>query len=91
MHVYWEDDADKEFKATLYIEAQNRHTLLADITTQLASMHVMIHAINAREPRDGQAQMSLTLGVSSLDHLKSVGARLAKIPGVERVSRSNAG
>lgn len=89
--VHWENDAEKEFKATLYIEAQNRHTLLADITTQLASMHVMIHAINAREPKDGQAQMSLTLGVSSLDHLKSVGARLAKIPGVERVSRSNAG
>ena len=35
--------------------------LLADITTQLASMHVMIHAINAREPRDGHTVMTLTV------------------------------
>ena len=88
VHVYWEDDADKEFKATLYIEAQNRHTLLADITTQLASMHVMIHAINAREPQDGHTVMTLTVGVNSVEHLKEVITRLSRIQGVTKIERS---
>lgn len=48
----------------------------------------MIHAINAREPQDGYASMSLTVGVNGLDHLQSVINRLLKIPGVEQVERS---
>lgn len=51
-------------------------------------MHVMIHAINAREPKDGQASMTLTVGVSSLDHLQSVIARLSRIEGVYNIERS---
>ena len=62
--------------------------LLADITTQLASMHVMIHAINAREPRDGQTAMTLTVGVNSLDHLRGVISRLERIRGVTKIERS---
>ena len=84
----WEDSVKDEFKATLHVEAADRMELLADITTQLASMHVMIHAINAREPQDGYASMSLTVGVNGLDHLQSVINRLLKIPGVEQVDRS---
>ena len=68
--------------------ARDRQALLADVTTQLASMHVMIHAINAREPKDGQASMTLTVGVSSLDHLQSVIARLSRIEGVYTIERS---
>lgn len=88
VRVHWEDSVKEEFKATLHIDAVDRQALLADITTQLASMHVMIHAINAREPQDGYASMSLTVGVNGLDHLQSVINRLLKIPGVEQVDRS---
>ena len=88
MHVHWENDIRQEFKATIHLTAHNRHALLADVTNQLASMHVMIHAINAREPQDDYASMSLTVGVNSLDHLQSVVNRLLKIPGVESVERS---
>ena len=88
VHVHWEESVRQEFKATLHLTARNRHALLADVTTQLASMHVMIHAINAREPQDGYASMSLTVGVNGLDHLQSVINRLLKIPGVEQVDRS---
>ena len=88
MHVHWEESVKAEFKATLHLTAKNRHALLADVTTQLAAMHVMIHAINAREPQDGYASMSLTVGVSSLEHLQGVVNRLLKVPGVEQVERS---
>ncbi len=86
--VSWEDSVKDEFKATLHVVARDRQALLADVTTQLASMHVMIHAINAREPKDGQASMTLTVGVSSLDHLQSVIARLSRIEGVYNIERS---
>ena len=89
--VYWEDSIRNEFKATLSIEAQNRHALLADVTTQLALMHVMIHAISAREPKDGEVSMSVTVGVNSLDHLQSVIARLSKISGILNITRSTHG
>ena len=89
--VYWEDSVKDEFKATLSIEATNRHALLADVTTQLASMHVMIHAISAREPKDGSVFMSVTVGVNSLEHLQSVIARLTRISGIYNITRSGHG
>lgn len=91
MPVYWEDSVKNEFKATLSIEAKSRHALLADVTTQLALMHVMIHAISAREPKDGSIFMSVTVGVNSLDHLQSVIARLSKISGIYNITRSSHG
>ena len=87
--VHWEDSVKEEFKATLHIVAMNRQALLADITTQLASMHVMIHAINAREPKDGSVSMTVTVGVNGLEHLKTVITRLSKIEGVRSVQRAN--
>ena len=89
--VYWEDSVRSEFKATLSIEAHNRHALLADVASQLASMHVMIHAISAREPKDNAVVMSVTVGVSSLDHLQSVINRLSKIEGIYSIIRSGHG
>ncbi len=89
--VYWEDSVRDEFKATLSIEARNRHALLADVTSQLAAMHVMIHAISAREPKDNSVVMSVTVGVNSLDHLQSVINRLSKIEGIYSITRSGHG
>ena len=86
--VSWEGSVQSEFKATLHVEARDRMELLADLTSQLASMHVMIHAINAREPKDGQASMSVTIGVNSLEHLQGVISRLNKIPGIYKIERS---
>jgi GTP pyrophosphokinase len=89
--VRWEDRIRNEFKSTLSIEAKNRHALLADVTSQLALMHVMIHAISAREPTDGSVLMSVTVGVNSLEHLQSVIARLSRISGVYNITRSSHG
>ena len=51
-------------------------------------MHVTIFAINAREPKDGHAEMQVTIGVNGVDHLELVIQRLNKISGVMRVSRT---
>ena len=52
-------------------------------------MHVMIFAVNTREPKDGHIRMSLTIGVNSLEHLQSVISRLMHIDGVCSIERGS--
>ena len=85
--VKWEDSVKSEFKATLQIQASDRQGLLMDVTSQLAAIHVSIHDFHAREAREGMAVLSVTVGVSSVEHLQTVIARLSKIPGVQHVER----
>lgn len=85
--VKWEDSVKSEFKATLQIQASDRQGLLMDVTSQLAAIHVSIHDFHAREAREGTAMLSVTVGVSSVEHLQTVIARLSKIPGVQHVER----
>ncbi len=88
--VHWADTQREEFKAALHLESTDRIGLLADVTTQLASMHVMIHAINTRETEPGHTAISLTIGVNNLEHLQSVVSRLARIGGVLHIERGGA-
>ncbi len=85
----WEERVTTgSFKAGLFLETHDRDRLIADVTTQLALMHVTIYAINAREPKDNHGEMMLTIGVNSVEHLDMVINKLQKISGVVRVSRT---
>lgn len=86
--VSWEDSVREEFKAELHVEANDRIELLADVTAQLAAMHVMIYGMQARETRDGKAEMSVTVGVNSVMHLNEVIMRLKRIRGIVSIERS---
>ncbi len=88
VQAHWETSIDGDFKASLQIHAINRQGLLADITTMLSQMRVMIHALNARDPHADEAVVYVTLGVNSLEHLQYVTGRLKQISGVERVERA---
>jgi len=64
--------------------------MLADISGQLASMHVMIHDINTRHFKDGRSSFSMTITVNGVEHLKSVITKIEKINGVLNVERAGA-
>jgi guanosine-3',5'-bis(diphosphate) 3'-pyrophosphohydrolase len=85
--VHWADTVDRSFKAGLQIAASDRRALLADITAALASMHVMIHSVNAREIKTGDVLINITIDAENIDHLQSVITRLGKVEGVFSVSR----
>ncbi len=85
--VAWENSVREEFKAELRIEAKSRFELLANITSQLAGMHVMIYNMQAREIHHDHSEIFVTVGVNSLQHVQEVIARLAKVAGVISVSR----
>ncbi|HEX3026702.1 MAG TPA: RelA/SpoT family protein, partial [Clostridia bacterium] len=86
--VHWADNVQSSFKASLQINSVNRCGLLADITAALSSMRVMIHGINARELKNGDLFINLTVDVTSIAHLQSVITKIGKISGVLDVSRS---
>ena len=90
VNVRWADNVTRDFKASLRIVSSDRYGLLADITTALSSMRVMIHGINARELKNGSVLINVTVAVSSIEHLKNVIAKIGKISGVEEVARSGA-
>ena len=90
VNVEWEDSIREEFKAVLRVLANDRMQLLADVTSQLSGMHVMIYGLQARQREDGDGEILVTVGVNGLPHLQDVIARLKRINGVITVERSGA-
>ncbi len=89
--VRWADKDDSEnksyFKATLDIVANDRIGLLADISVALAEIRIPMHEASARELKNGNANVVITISVAGIEQLKSVISRLSKIPSVLSVDR----
>ena len=88
INAYWDSAIKEDFRATLMISCLNRVGMLADISVQLANMHVMINDINTRNFKDGRSTFSMTITVSGIEHLKSVAAKIERIDGVLSVERA---
>lgn len=87
--AFWDTSVKEEFSATINISCIDRYGLMADITTLLANMHVMIldvHTISAKNRREVTG-IILTLEVNSTEHLKSVISKIEKINGVVKIER----
>ena len=84
----WAGEVKEEFKATLQVVSADRSGLLADITILLSStMHLFIHNLNSRELKNGNAFITVTLAISSIDQLNKIIERLRKVNGVISVER----
>lgn len=88
INVHWADDAEVSYRATLDIVAHNRNSLLADISLTLANFRVPVHEVNARELKNGNANIVIGIGIAGVEQLKNIIQRLAKIDGVIAVERS---
>ena len=86
--AYWSNTVKEEFKATLLATCIDRVGLIADVSGQLANMHVMIHSLSTRELKDGRCTLLMTITVNGVEHLNSVIGRLNKINGMLSVERS---
>jgi GTP pyrophosphokinase len=75
------------FDSTVRISAFNRAGVLADVTVMIVNMRVPIHAVNARETKNGNCTIDVTIRVESVEHLQSVVQKLSKIEGVFSVDR----
>lgn len=90
LEAYWDDSSIKkgEFKSTLNIFCINHVGMLADVSSSLANLHVMIHDISIRNSKDGRSFLTITITVNGVEHLNSVTAKLEKVNGVLSVERT---
>lgn len=77
------------FTATIQIIGLDRDGLLADVTQVLLNMRVGLHAANARAVKGGNCEINVTVSTASVEHLKSIIAKLKKLDGVFSVERMN--
>ncbi len=83
----WDDGVKESFKSTLEISAMDRSGLFTDVSALLGDMRIPIFAINARQTTDGRATMTVTIGITNIEHLNSVIQRLRKVKDVTGVNR----
>lgn len=87
VEVSWSKSNQESYKATLDIVANDRNGLLADVSSVLSEMRFPIHELSAKELKNGNANIVITIGIAGVDQLKNVMTRLRKINGVISVDR----
>jgi len=88
INVRWADNNITHFRATLEIVAHDRTSLVADVSVTLANMRVPIHEFNARELKNGDANIIVTVDTQGKEHLETIIQKLSKVNGVTSVERS---
>ena len=88
--VRYEGSGGKQgyFKCTLDIIAVDRIGLLADVSSALAMINIYIYESTARELKNGNAILSITVSIAGMEQLNNVINRLKKIKNVISVERS---
>lgn len=86
--AYWDTARTTRFDSTVTILALNRDGMVADLSILLANLHVSVRAIMAKETKDGNCIIVITIGVESREHLDNVIVRIKKLNGVFSVERS---
>lgn len=89
LRAHWDDSVKIETQSTLDVYAIDRDGIVLDITSTLMNMHVKIHSINARPINDGNCLTTLTVAVSSKEHLDNIVRIIRKIDGVYHIERTN--
>lgn len=86
--AYWDSSVREDFKCTLQLYCLNRIGLLADVSSMLANMRIMINDISTRNTKDGRAIVMVTVSVNGVEHLNSLVSKIEKIDGVLSIERS---
>lgn len=87
--VKWEQSAPTVYRSTLDIVAESRTGLLADVSVILANFRVPVHEMNARELKNGNANLVITIAIAGVDQLNNIITRIKKAEGVISVERAN--
>lgn len=90
VNVKYEGTGAKQgyFKCTIDIIAVDRIGLLADVSSALAMINIYIYESTARELKNGNAILSITVSIAGMEQLNNVINKLKKIKNVISVERS---
>lgn len=87
--AHWDGTRNEAFISTLRLSAIDREGLLVDVMNAVQNMRVPVHSVSARQTRSGNCIVILTVSAESVEHLKSITARLEKLKGIFGVERIN--
>lgn len=88
VRVKWKGNVNKTFQSTLTIHAIDRPQMVADVTMAIANMRLALHSVSAREVKDGNCVVIITISIESVEHLKNIINKLSKINGVYSIERT---
>ncbi len=89
INAYWDNSRKENFTSTLQAMFINRDGVVVDVMNAANNMRVPVHSINAKETKDGNCVVIVTVSAESVEHLKSIISRIEKIPGAYNVERIN--
>ncbi len=87
VNAHWDNIRSESFTSTLQISAIDREGLVGDVMNTAYNMRLAVHQINARQLKGGNSIIHLTISAESVEHLRSIIARVEKISGVFSVER----
>ncbi len=85
--AYWDGTKSESFTSTLRATAIDRQGILIEVMSAVNNMRVPIHSINARELKNGNCTISMTISAESVEHLNSIIMRIEKVSGIFSVER----
>ncbi len=91
VHVEWRKNSgtqkEEQYEALMQIIADDRISMLADISVALADMKVSILQINTQKMSIDQSLINMSVACKNLAHFNSIISKLKSIKGVNDVSR----
>ncbi len=90
IEVEWVEANRASYFAEIQIIAEDRHSLLADISVAIAEMNLNVTAINARTTKNKQVIINLVLEINNRKQLDGVMKQFKKLDGIIDIYRVNA-
>jgi GTP diphosphokinase / guanosine-3',5'-bis(diphosphate) 3'-diphosphatase len=85
--VNWTGAVKTMHRSQLFIRAENRKNILADISSTISYDDAEIVSLNARTTSDSLAELDVVLEVSDLGHLQTIQQHLRQMPEILDVRR----
>ncbi len=84
----WAGVDDTTYRATIDIIAEQKSSVIADITAAIAANHIPMHEMNMHRLKNGNTNLLITIEIAGVEQLANVMLRLQKIPGVISADRT---
>ena len=85
--VFWADSIDSDFQVNVCLTANDRASLLADVTMAIGEFKLYLNSLNARTGKNNVAIIEMTLEIKNMEQLDKVIKSLMKVEGVISVTR----
>ncbi len=88
INVMWAAQSGEFYRATLDIIAEDRTSILADVTVAIAGNRIHVNEINAHSLKNGNANIIVTVEIAGIEQLNNLILKIKKIPGVITAERT---